>query len=50
MHNDPVIKLEGTKIAIVDEYKFFGVILGAFKTSPVESSNSEVKNLLYDSM
>ena len=26
MYYDPVIKLEGTKIPIVDEYKFLGVI------------------------
>ena len=26
MHNYPAIKLEGTKILIVDEYKFLGVI------------------------
>ena len=26
MHNDPLIKLEDTKIPVVNEYKFLGVI------------------------
>lgn len=43
MHNDPVIKLEGTKIPVIDEHEFLGVIFDRKLTFIHHINTPEIK-------